>query len=203
MGSKFFQLCRSFLFLFLVFSISAVFAAAPATKTYKAEKPGEVKFLAVGRPSALKIKGEGAAPTGEFKETAGKVFGSVDFDLHSLKTGINMRDEHMKNKYLEVDKHNGLANLKLENLELPGDIVSGSQSSKEGLPFKGKLSLHGETKDVQGTYNLTKTATGYDVLAKFNLKLSDYKINIPSYAGITVAEDINVEIKTTAVQAKL
>jgi hypothetical protein len=176
---------------------SSLALATPVVKSYSLEKDGLVKFLAVGRPSALKIKGEGAAPTGELKETDGKLSGKFEFDLNTLKTGISMRDSHMKEKYLHVADH-PQSRLTIEDLALPAEVVSGAVTSKEGVPFKGKLLLHGVEKEVGGTYDVKKAGSGYDVLAKLQLKLSDFKIDIPSYAGITVAENIDLEIKTAA-----
>src|SRR3712207_2245280 len=59
---------------------------------------GAVGFHAIGKPKMLKIHGQGGAPKGQLAVTDGKVSGKAIFDLRSLKTGIDMRDSHMKEK---------------------------------------------------------------------------------------------------------
>src|SRR4051812_34300287 len=79
---------------------------------------GTVEFNATGRPSALVINGKGAAPKGKVAVNGTSVTGSANFDLTSLDTGINLRNDHMKNKYLEVSKY-PQATLTIQKLTLP------------------------------------------------------------------------------------
>src|SRR5438046_2728106 len=72
-------------------------------------KNGEVEFLATGRPSALKIRGkikEDAkdALTGKLQVTGANVTGTAKLALDMLDTGIDLRNKHMKEKYLETGK---------------------------------------------------------------------------------------------------
>ena len=69
-------------------------------------KKGDVKFTAVGKPGFLKIRGEskGQFPKGSIKIEKDSVTGEFDFDLKNLDTGIELRNTHMKDKYLEVAK---------------------------------------------------------------------------------------------------
>src|ERR1700751_6375117 len=65
---------------------------------------GAVEFMAIGKPAFIKIHGTGAAAKGLFVVDGDKVAGQLDFELSSLNAGIETRNEHMKTKYLEVEK---------------------------------------------------------------------------------------------------
>ncbi|HEY1079125.1 MAG TPA: YceI family protein [Bdellovibrio sp.] len=149
---------------------------------------GKLEFLAIGKPAMIRIKGEGPAPTGEVTVKDGKASGEFKLALNSLNTGIEMRDSHMKEKYLETAKHPE-AVLKISDLEIK-DIKSGKDT-----PFTGTLNLHGVEKPVSGTFTNEGTATEQKVKATFKVKISDHTIEIPSYAGIKVADEVEVKIE--------
>src|SRR5262245_34322468 len=66
---------------------------------------GQVEFHAIGKPSAIKIHGKGEAPKGKITLDNGKIGGVITAHLASFDTGIQTRNEHMKNKYLGVQKY--------------------------------------------------------------------------------------------------
>ncbi|MCB0393306.1 MAG: YceI family protein [Bdellovibrionales bacterium] len=150
---------------------------------------GEVVFNAKGKPALITIKGEGKGPEGQLTENEGMVSGELLFELDSLKTGIDLRDEHMKKKYLEVEKF-PKAKLTLNNFKY--------DESGKSTPFKGTLELHGVSKEVEGVVRVSGKKEKRNVEAKFPIRLSLFNIDIPSFQGITVAEDVTVQIEATA-----
>jgi hypothetical protein len=163
---------------------------AQAAIPLKGLPEGSVNFLAVGKPSALKIHGKAAGPEAKLSLDGTKLTGAAEFDMNNLTTGINLRDQHMKEKYLQVKEH---PKAKLTLIDVPVDPGFATTLTNSGeKPFKGKLQLHGQERDVDGTY----TAKDGLVQAKFQIKLTHYGIEIPSYLGITVAElvDVNVDL---------
>ena len=179
-------------------------AANPPTKAWLLTfDPGSggVEFNATGRPSALKIHGKGTAPKGALSVTGGKASGTLSFDLGSLDTGIKMRNEHMKQKYLEVGKYQQ-AELTFDQLSMP-ESVQAEQAKLDRVPFQGTLSLHGIRKPVTGFADIVRDGQKVALKADFGIKLTDYGIAIPSFAGITVAEDVRILVDTsTAVTFK-
>lgn len=156
---------------------------------------GQVKFVAVGKPGFLKIHGESKSEgaNGAINIDKGQATGSFTFKLASLDTGIDMRNEHMKEKYLEIKKHPDVT-LTIN----PIAITSAELTSTTKKPFTGKLSLHGETKDITGEFELKE---GKNLQAKFAISsLSDYKIDIPKYMGVTVSEKVEVEVNSTLIK---
>ena len=151
-------------------------------------KAGALRFQATASPGALAIRGTGDAPTGKLELTESgdqiEVSGSLKIKLESFKTGIAMRDSHMKEKYLEAGKYPE-ALLILPKQKLP---KNGSGA------FEGELVLHGTKHKVAGKAEIAAGEGGKKtVKASFPVKLEDHGIEIPKFAGISVANEVSVE----------
>jgi polyisoprenoid-binding protein YceI len=158
---------------------------------------GMVEVVAIGKPSFLKINGKGEAPKGKIRVNGKKLSGKLDFNLNTLDTGIGLRNHHMKEKYLEVGKH-PQASLEIPEQDLPAEFDPEHPEMREG-EFKGRLTLHGVTKAVMGTFAVSEDS---DVAANFKIKLSDYAIDIPKYAGITIADEVDVNVKIESLEER-
>ncbi|MGZ3702842.1 MAG: YceI family protein [Bdellovibrionota bacterium] len=173
---------------FFAFFLPLVATAAVPLKNTPGS--GTVEFLAVGRPSMLKIHGTATGPNATLSLDGTQLKGAVDFEMDKLDTGISLRTEHMKEKYLQVKQY---PKSTLTLLDAPVDADFAKSLSNGGeKKFRGKLNLHGKDHEVNGTY----TAENGDIKAKFPVTLEDYGIDVPKYLGITVANtvDVNVEI---------
>ena len=74
--------------------------------------------------------------------------GSLAVDLRTLATGIALRDEHLRENYLEVGKGPGFETATLSEIVLNGftaDVPEGKGS------FTGVLALHGVTQSGDRT----------------------------------------------------
>src|SRR5690606_37528919 len=87
--------------------------------SFSAEQ-GKTFFETKGWPSLIVIKGEGVGATGVLKEESGKLSGSLDMDINTFTTGIGLRDEHMKDKYLQVKEY-PKARVILKEFAIPAD----------------------------------------------------------------------------------
>ena len=156
-----------------------------------APKSGELRFTALAT-GALKINGKGAAPEGklELNEVKDKleVSGQLKIKLDSLTTGLSLRDSHMKEKYLEAGKYPE-ALLILSKQSLP--------KSGPG-PFEGELVLHGVKHRVSGIAEAKLEDGGASVKASFPVKLEEHGIAKPSFAGISVNNEVAVETEFRA-----
>jgi len=157
-----------------------------------------VEFLAIGNPSALKIHGEMKDEKPEQKPVKGTltfsgadVGGKVTCLLDSFDTGIGMRNRHMKEKYLETGKYPE-AVFTLTELKLPS---AGKEVKAKEIPFKGTLTLHGVTKPVAGVATIERKGDAANGTFEFKLKTSDYNIQTPSFMGITMADEVTVDVK--------
>ena len=116
----------------------------------------------------------------------GVVKGTISIELVKLETGISLRDRHLRNNYLEVQKGPEFAVAKFDNLKverLPGKTT-----------FHGTLTLHGQQREVSGTADVQQDGKGYRVDATFPLKISSFQIPEPTYLGVGVTDDITVHV---------
>ena len=117
--------------------------------------------------------------------------GSLAVDLRTLDTGIDLRNEHLRQNYLEVDKGPGFDTATLSEIDLKGF----SPDAPEGKgSFGGLLTLHGVTKTVTGAVDVRQVGAGLRVKASFPVNLSDYSIRKPRYLGIGVKDIVQVEV---------
>ncbi len=124
--------------------------------------------------------------------------GSFAVDLRTIDTGISLRNNHLRDTYLEVDKAPKCDKAILSAIELKGlnpDAPEGKAS------FTGSLTLHGETKPVTGAVEVRKAGNGLRVKASFPINLSDYNITEPRYLGVGVRNTVQVEVTFTATQS--
>ncbi len=168
-----------------------VLGASPlhAEASYQLDpKTSQLEFTAIGKPGFLRINGKGAQIAGQAKVAAQETTGQFVVKLDQFVTGIDLRDQHMKDTYLETKK--------FPEAKLTWKIAA-TKVQKDGqeVPFTGTLSLHGVEKPIGGTATLTASPdlSKVEGEAQFQIKLSDYKIKIPSYLGVTVAEDVDVK----------
>ena len=123
--------------------------------------------------------------------------GSFAVDLRTLDSGIDLRNDHLRGAYLEVDKAPEYQSATLSEIELKGmnpDAPEGKAS------FTGSLTLHGATKTVTGPVEVRKAGDGLRVKASFPINLSDYNISEPRYLGIGVKNTVQVEVNFTVAQ---
>ena len=127
-------------------------------------------------------------PMGDFKAKTNEVKGSivkqgdgfeakdVVVSLKNLKTGLETRDKHMKEKYLEVNK-------------FPDATLVSAKGS--GGKATGLMRIRGTEKPVSGTYKIS----GNNVDGEFKLKLSDFGISDVSYKGVGVEDEVTVHVQ--------
>lgn len=160
------------------------------------QRSGSVEFLATGWPSALQIHGKGTGPQGTLTVTDHSVQGSLAVDLTSLETGIGLRDRHLKDEYLQVDRYPE-ARLTLTRLDV-SSVPDDPAFAAVAVPFEGTLLLHGVEKPVSGQARVARKDARITASAQFSIKLGDFGIDVPKYMGITVAEKVDVKTSFSA-----
>jgi len=116
--------------------------------------------------------------------------GSLTVNLRTLDTGIGLRNEHLRENYLEVGKGAGFDTATLSEIDL-----NGFNPHTEGKgSFTGVLSLHGVSKPVTGAVDIRQSGAGLRVKASFPDQLSDYSIRPPRYLGVGVKDIVQVEV---------
>lgn len=171
----------------------AVLSAVPAWAGWVVSGPAEVSFKGkttptgtiVGTTQQLKMKDDGKTLT-------------FTVPLATVKTGIDLRDNHMHEKFLQVAQHPN-ATLEVAHDAIKVPTKAGESSSGEAT---GTFTVHGQSKkDVKFKYTAKKTETGVDVTGSFNANVNDHGIKIPSYLGVTMKPEVVVEVSFQAYAA--
>ena len=126
-----------------------------------------------------------------------------DLDLASIETGIGLRDQHMRDDYLETGKY-PKATLKINKITASDKKLQDKKSIK--VNAEGTLSLHGVMKPVKlNGVNLTYFKETKDTRGKmpgnllhidggFVIKLPDYNIKVPRMLVLQLDENIKVNV---------
>ncbi len=186
---------------FLLAAIAAVSALADGPR-YKLVVDGEkakVEFLA---SSKVNIHGElkvnpKEALRGELRIENFKASGEIVVKLDAFETGIGLRDRHMREKYLETAKYPE-AKLQVVELLIPRSFAEESFSA-DAESFAGTLTMREKTVPVNGTVSLKGSKQDLDMKFEFPLKISDFKIDPPTFLGVVMASDVVV---TAQIQVK-
>lgn len=173
---------------------AALAGVSAASDTPLRVKDGEVSVvcpLSVG--GSFEAKTDAVDGEVALASEAAPLKGELTVDLQKLETGIGLRDRHMKNNYLEVEKGEQFAEARLQDIRV--EKLAGKTT------FKGMLTLHGARKEVTGTADLKPNGAGYRVDATFTVRLSEFQIPDPTYLGVGVKDELQVRVRFTAAPA--
>jgi len=181
-----------------------IFAVALAVATLAASEPWSVSQAVVSVKCPMTIGGSFDAKTTALTGslTASRAHpptfdGRLSVDLRTLDTGISLRNDHLREKYLEVDKGPGYGEAVLSEIDLTG-LSANAQEGKGS--FTGVLMLHGVKKTVGGPAEVRRSGPAFRVKASFPVNLSDYNIPEPRYLGVGVRNTVQVEVTFTTAQ---
>jgi hypothetical protein len=121
--------------------------------------------------------------------------GSLIADLRTLDTGIDLRSEHLRQTYLEVDKGDGFGTAILTDIRL-GDVDATTFQGRTG--FSGTLRVHGASQAVTGQAEIHKDGGTVRIEASFPVTLASYGIPKPEYLGIGVRPEVQVKVSLVA-----
>lgn len=130
--------------------------------------------------------------------------GMVKVPISNIKTGIDLRDEHLRSKdWLNAEEY-PYAEFHLKGIKNPSSktLVNGERVK---ATLVGTFSVHGKSHEVEVPAQLTyfkeseqtKARTEGNLLVantEFTIKLSDYGVSIPSM----VVGKVNEEVRITA-----
>ena len=137
----------------------------------------------------------------KFDKAARKISGKISIDVASIKTGIDLRDEHMRGAmWMDAAKYKSIT----------FEATKAKHVKGNDWDLTGKFTMHGVTKTItiratlkeRGASKASKAA-GFkgDVLqlkTKFKVKLSDYGVKIPGMAAPKVNDTVTISVTTYA-----
>lgn len=165
---------------------NGVAKAASASKFFT--KTGKVYFSATSSMEAIEATTN--KTTAVIDLAAGKM--EVKLLVKSFHFEKALMEEHFNENYMESGKH--------PNATFVGDIVDAksvnlAKNGNYNVKVKGKLTLHGVTKDVETTA-IIGVAGGAVVSGKADLliKVVDYNISIPTPVKDKIAKEVKISI---------
>ena len=119
--------------------------------------------------------------------------GAIQFQVQmkGFEFEKKMMQEHFNTNYVESSKY--------PKSEFKGTITNNSEINytKDGsytAKVKGKLTLHGVTKDVETTGTMKVSGGKVDAGSTFNILLSDYNIKIPAVVKDKVSNNVKIVV---------
>jgi hypothetical protein len=177
--------------LILALTSSEVFSQIGGSYTFQSCR---ISFATVGQPVLVKIEGVSALPCKGRLEvmSSGEVQGELEMPLTEIDTGIGLRNKHLRENYLHVEKHPKavMRSIRLEDLV---SQIEGRANQNSG--FSAAMELSGQVAPIrEGTYRLIRKGGALEVEADFKLELQDHKIDRPSFMGVQVVDAVEIHV---------
>ncbi len=190
----------------VVLSLTACLAAVAATAVAQ-DRPILSGRLVSGTQS-LDCHATAGDFTGTTTTVSGQIAGAADLagvrgwveaPVHTLKTGNGKRDRDL-NKSMESDKYPTL------RFELTGVTRRDGPSDSIGVVLRGRLQIHGVSREVELPGSVQFTGTDARVRTDFPLNLKDYRIGglskllgmLKMYEDIEVHADLVFRLDSSA-----
>lgn len=116
--------------------------------------------------------------------------GDIAFSIliREFEFAKSLMKEHFNEKYMEADKYpKSTFQGKVTGFDLNTNQIQEAVA-------KGKLTIHGQTKDVEVPGTIEKQDNRLIFKAKFIAKLEDYKIAIPQLMWQNIAEQVEITV---------
>ncbi len=122
--------------------------------------------------------------------------GALQFAV--LMKGFEFRkalmQEHFNENYMESDK--------FPRAEFRGQIVNNGNLAytKDGVynaHVKGKLTMHGQTKDVEAEGKITVKSGKLAAVSQFDIQMSDFNIKIPGPVKDNMSNTVTITVNCT------
>ncbi|MBC5833449.1 YceI family protein [Flavobacterium sp. F372] len=152
----------------------------------KITKTGTITFEA-SVPSFEEVKGKNTAVTCILNTSNGEIAALAL--MKGFRFKIALMEEHFNENYMESSKYpKATFKGKIENF----DISKLTATTKE-FTLKGKLELHGKSKDITTVAKIKKIGTDIEVKTTFPVNVSDFEIEIPSVVSKKVAKKVSID----------
>ena len=109
-------------------------------------------------------------------------------------TGFNstLQLEHFRENYMEISQ--------FSKATFEGRLIEQVNLMEQGtynLRAKGKMTIHGESKEIFVNCQVNSREESIQVTAEFSVNISEYNISIPKVVNRKIAEEIGVEVNVT------
>lgn len=173
----------------LFFSLLLV-TAQNFAQTKLITKTGKITFEA-SVPAFEEVKAKNESVTCILNAQTGEI-ASLAL-MKGFRFKVALMEEHFNENYVESDKYpKATFKGKIENF----DLTKLSATAKD-YTIKGKLELHGKTKDITIIAKIKKTEAGVDIDSDFTVNTDDFDIEIPSVVSKKLTKKVAVKLDFT------
>jgi len=153
-------------------------------------KTGKITFEA-SVPAFEEVKGKNDGATCVLNPKTGEI-ASLAL-IKGFRFKLALMEEHFNENYAESGTYpKSTFKGKIENF----DAATLTATAKD-YTIKGKLELHGKTKDISVPAKIRKTDSGIEIISNFYVNADDYGIAIPSVVKSKVSNKVNVKTEFT------
>ena len=153
-------------------------------------KNGKVTFEA-SVPAFEEVKAKNEGVTCVINTKTGEIASLIL--VKGFRFKVALMEEHFNENYIESDKYpKSTFKGKIDNF----DFAKLTSDAKD-YTVKGKIELHGKSKDISIIVKIKKTNDGVNLVSDFNLNTDDYDIEIPSVVSKKLSKKVAVKIDFT------
>ena len=153
-------------------------------------KTGKITFEA-SVPAFEEVKAKNESVTCILNPTTGDIAALAL--MKSFRFKVALMEEHFNENYMESDTY-PKATFKGKTQDF--DFSKLTATAKQ-YAIKGKLELHGKTKDITITASIKKSGDGVEIDSNFTVNTDDFAIDIPSVVSKKVTKKVAVKLDVT------
>ena len=167
--------------------IALLIGIAGFSQTKLITKTGKITFEA-SVPAFEEVKAKNESVTCVLNTDNGEIAALAL--MKGFRFKIALMEEHFNENYVESDTYpKATFKGKIENF----DISKIGATLKE-YTIKGKLEMHGKSKDISIIAKIKKTDSGLEIDSNFFINTDDFDIDIPSVVSKKVSKKVNVTL---------
>lgn len=152
----------------------------------KLTKTGSIIFEA-SVPSFEEVKAKNTAVTCVLNTTNGEIAALAL--MKGFRFKVALMEEHFNENYMESSKFpKATFKGKIENFDESKITITSNDYT-----IRGKLELHGKSKDITTIAKIKKIGTDIEVKTTFSVNISDFDIEIPSVVSKKVAKKVMID----------
>ena len=176
-----------------MFALSTV--STEAADEYHVDKEGENQVVFLSKAPLEEIEGTTDQIDGYIQLQGTTPDTSSTFhlqvELNSLDTGIGLRNQHMRDNYLETEKY--------PRATFTGKVtrIERNQEGVFNVETRGEFNLHGQavTRDIK--VRVERAQERVLVTSEFDLALPDHNIKVPKLMVMKISEIVRIKINLT------
>ena len=150
-------------------------------------KSGTIIFDA-SFPSFDEVKGTNSNVTFVLNPATGEIASLAI--MKGFQFEIALMEEHFNENYMETDQYPKA----IFRGQIEGFDASRLTEDFKDYIIKGKLELHGKTKDINANSKIRKMGSRITILSNFSVNTRDFDIPVPALIKYKLASEVNIKL---------